>query len=48
VTASKQKFEEMISGEVVSFAYPYDDCAQREIEAVATISGPIKMADNFM
>lgn len=41
----------------VAPAYPYGDCADREVEAVAkagyrfgvaTVSGPTKMADNLM
>ncbi len=57
VSASKQRLEALINDEVVSFAYPYGDCDQRVSQAVAaagyrfgvaTISGPVKMADDLM
>ena len=54
---SKQALEKLLSDEVVSFAYPYGDYGDREAElvreagycfGVATVSGPVKMADDLM
>ena len=54
---SKRMLEALLGDEVVSFAYPYGDYGQRETElvseagycfGVATVSGPVKMADDLM
>ena len=54
---SKLVLEKLLSDEVVSFAYPYGDYGDREAElvreagycfGVATVSGPVKMADDLM
>lgn len=54
---SKCAIEELLGDEVVSFAYPYGDYGGRETElvrqagycfGVATVSGPVKMADDLM
>lgn len=56
LSESKRRLEEWIGDEVVSFAYPYGDCEEREVKAVyetgylfgiATVSGPIHPADDF-
>lgn len=57
IADSKQHLQELLQDEVVSFAYPYGDYGQREMElvreagycfGVATVSGPIKMANDLM
>lgn len=57
IAGSKAVLEELINDEVVSFAYPYGDYGDRETElvrktgysfGVATVSGPVKMADDLM
>lgn len=56
LTQSKQRLETLISGSVVSFAYPYGDYGGREVEAaksagygfgIATVSGPVRLMDDF-
>jgi peptidoglycan/xylan/chitin deacetylase (PgdA/CDA1 family) len=56
VVESKQRLESWLEDEVVSFAYPYGDYGDREVEAVraagylfgiATVTGPLHPADDF-
>lgn len=53
---SKRRLEAWLDTEVVSFAYPYGDYGEREVEAcraagylfgIATVSGPLHPADDF-
>jgi peptidoglycan/xylan/chitin deacetylase (PgdA/CDA1 family) len=57
ILASKYALEQLLNEEVLSFAYPFGDFGVRETELVrkagyifglATVSGPIKMADDLM
>ena len=57
IVASKCALEQLLNEEVVSFAYPFGDFGIREKElvdkagytfGVATVSGPVKMADDLM
>ncbi|MEH6649127.1 MAG: polysaccharide deacetylase family protein [Motiliproteus sp.] len=53
---SKLRLESLLGTEVVSFAYPYGDYGDREVEcaraagylfAIATVSGPVHLSENF-
>jgi peptidoglycan/xylan/chitin deacetylase (PgdA/CDA1 family) len=57
ISESKSALEKLLGSEVVSFAYPYGDYGVRETElvrqvgylfGVATVTGPVKMADDLM
>ena len=57
ILASKYALEQLLNEEVLSFAYPYGDFGARETElvrkagyifGVATVSGPVKIADDLM
>ena len=57
IVASKYTLEQLLNEEVLSFAYPYGDFGVRETElvrkagyifGVATVSGPVKIADDLM
>lgn len=57
VFQSKQRLEELIGDEVVSFAYPYGDYGDREARlvgdagypfGVGTVNGPLRIADDLM
>jgi len=56
MTESKQRLEQWLNREVLSFAYPYGDYGDREVRAaqsagylfgIATVSGPLHLADDF-
>ncbi|MFC1747703.1 polysaccharide deacetylase family protein [Pseudomonadota bacterium] len=57
IRESKRILESLLGDEVVSFAYPYGNYGEREtllvkqagyLFGVATVSGPLKLADDFM
>ncbi len=57
IVSSKRVLESLLGDEVVSFAYPYGDYGEREIDyvqkagfvfGVATVSGPVAIADDLM
>ena len=57
IAESKRLLEALIDNEVVSFAYPYGDYSERDVElvrgagycfGVATVTGPVKITDDLM